>query len=160
MEISEKFSDDDERNEVKRKEEKMNRSTMREYAFKLIYSLEIQKTEDLQEQIDLFFESNNIKDEETEKYMKDVILGTNKNNEQILKDIEQNLKEDWKLNRISKMDLAILKLAIYEIKYSEVPYKVAINEAVELAKKYGEDKSKNFVNGILASIVKGMDTLN
>ncbi len=138
----------------------MNRSTMREYAFKLIYSLEIQKTEDLQEQIDLFFESNNIKDEETEKYMKDVILGTNKNNEQILKDIEQNLKEDWKLNRISKMDLAILKLAIYEIKYSEVPYKVAINEAVELAKKYGEDKSKNFVNGILASIVKGMDTLN
>ena len=76
--------------------------------------------------------------------------------EEILKDIEQNLKEDWKLNRISKMDLSILKLAIYEIKYNEIPYKVAINEAVELAKKYGEDKSKNFVNGILASIVKDM----
>ena len=70
--------------------------------------------------------------------------------------IEKNLKEDWKLSRISKMDLSILELAIYEIEFSEVPYKVAINEAVELSKKYGEDKSKNFVNGILASIVKDM----
>ena len=79
----------------------------------------------------------------------------NSNNiEEILKDIEMNLKDDWKLSRISKMDLAILKLAIYEIKFSDVPYKVSINEAVELAKKYGEDKSKNFVNGVLASIVK------
>lgn len=132
----------------------MNRSAMRENAFKLIYSLEIQKPETLQEQIDLFFESNDIKDTETKKYINDVILGIDKNNDQILKEIEQNLKEDWKLSRISKMDLSILKLAIYEIKYNEIPYKVAINEAVELAKKYGEDKSKNFVNGILASIVK------
>lgn len=54
------------------------------------------------------------------------------------------------------MDLSILKLAIYEIKYNDIPYKVAINEAVELSKKYGEDKSKNFVNGVLASIVKEM----
>ena len=134
----------------------MNRSAIRENAFKLIYSLEIQKTENLEEQIDLFFESNNIDDEQAKKYIKDVILGINENLEEILKDIEQNLKEDWKLNRISKMDLSILKLAIYEIKYNEIPYKVAINEAVELAKKYGEDKSKNFVNGILASIVKDM----
>ena len=134
----------------------MNRSAIRENAFKLIYSLEIQKTENLEEQIDLFFESNEIKEEQTKKYIKDIILGINENLEEILKDIEQNLKEDWKLNRISKMDLSILKLAIYEIKYNEIPYKVAINEAVELAKKYGEDKSKNFVNGILASIVKDM----
>lgn len=134
----------------------MNRSAIRENAFKLIYSLEIQKTENLEEQIDLFFESNNIEDEQAKKYIKDEIFGINENLEEILKDIEQNLKEDWKLNRISKMDLSILKLAIYEIKYNEIPYKVAINEAVELAKKYGEDKSKNFVNGILASIVKDM----
>ena len=134
----------------------MNRSAIRENAFKLIYSLEIQKTENLEEQIDLFFESNNIDDEQAKKYIKDEIFGINENLEEILKDIEQNLKEDWKLNRISKMDLSILKLAIYEIKYNEIPYKVAINEAVELAKKYGEDKSKTFVNGILASIVKDM----
>ena len=59
------------------------------------------------------------------------------------------------MDRISKVDLSILKLAIYEIKYKEIPFKVVINEAVELAKKYGEDSSKNFVNGILASVVKG-----
>ena len=134
----------------------MNRSDMREHAFKLIYSLEIQKVDNIQEQVDLYFESNNIKDEEAKKYITDAILGIEKNKAEILSDIEKNLKEEWKLNRISKMDLSVLKLAIYEIKYNEIPYKVAINEAVELAKKYGEDKSKNFVNGILASIVKDM----
>lgn len=132
----------------------MNRTLMRENAFKLIYSLEIQKVEDIQDQIELYFESNNIKDQEAKNYIEDVITGIEKHQEEILKDIEMNLKDDWKLSRISKMDLAILKLAIYEIKFSDVPYKVSINEAVELAKKYGEDKSKNFVNGVLASIVK------
>ena len=134
----------------------MNRSAIRENAFKLIYSLEIQKNENTEEQIDLFFESNDIKDEEAKKYIKNVILGIEENKEQILSNIEKNLKEDWKLSRISKMDLSILELAIYEIEFSDIPYKVAINEAVELAKKYGEDKSKNFVNGILASVVKDM----
>ena len=134
----------------------INRSAMRENAFKLVYSLEIQQEENLEEQIDLFFESNSITDEETKKYIKDVILGIKKEEDNIQNYIEQNLKSDWKLNRISKMDLSILKVAIYEIKYNQIPYKVAINEAVELAKKYGEDKSKNFVNGILASIVKEM----
>ncbi len=132
----------------------MNRTLMRENAFKLIYSLEIQKVEDIQDQIELYFESNNIKDQEAKNYIEDVITGMEKHQEEILKDIEINLKDEWKLSRISKMDLAILKLAIYEIKFSDVPYKVSINEAVELAKKYGEDKSKNFVNGVLASIVK------
>ncbi len=132
----------------------MNRTLMRENAFKLIYSLEIQKVEDIQDQIELYFESNNIKDQEAKNYIEDVITGIEKHQEEILKDIEMNLKDEWKLSRISKMDLAILKLAIYEIKFSDVPYKVSINEAVELAKKYGEDKSKNFVNGVLASIVK------
>lgn len=132
----------------------MNRTLMRENAFKLIYSLEIQKVEDIQDQIELYFESNNIKDHEAKNYIEDAITGIEKHQEEILKDIEMNLKDEWKLSRISKMDLAILKLAIYEIKFSDVPYKVSINEAVELAKKYGEDKSKNFVNGVLASIVK------
>ena len=86
--------------------------------------------------------------------MEDVVNGIEKNKEQIDKLIEKNLKSDWKIERISKIDLAILKIAIYEIKYKDIPFKVGINEAVELAKKYGEDNSKNFVNGILASIVK------
>ena len=52
------------------------------------------------------------------------------------------------------MDLSILRLAIYEINYKELPYKVAINEALESSKKYGEETSRNFINGILASVVK------
>lgn len=132
----------------------MNRSAMREQAFKLIYSLEITKQEELQEQVDLFLESNEIKDENAKKYIQDAIFGIEKDKETIESLIEKNLKKDWKMDRISKVDLSILKLAIYEIKYKEIPFKVVINEAVELAKKYGEDSSKNFVNGILASVVK------
>ncbi len=86
--------------------------------------------------------------------MTDVIFGIQENKDEIVGQIETNLKSDWKLERISKIDLAILKLAIYELKYTEIPFKVVINEAVELAKKYGEDSSKNFVNGVLASVVK------
>lgn len=132
----------------------MNRSTMREQAFKLIYSLEMQKQENLENQLDLYIETNNIENNDAIEYIKDAILGIEENKEKILAYIEKNLKSDWKIDRISKIDLAILKLAIYEIKYKKLPYKVVINEAVELAKKYGEDNSKKFVNGILASIVK------
>ena len=131
----------------------MNRTAIREQAFKLLYSLEIQKDINEAEQIDLYLESNNIKDEEAVSYIKDAIFGIDKNKKDIDEKIVQNLKSNWKLERVSKIDLTILRLAIYEIKYKDLPYKVAINEAVELAKKYGEDTSKNFVNGILASIV-------
>ena len=81
-------------------------------------------------------------------------MGINEHIEEIQELIEKNLKADWKIDRISKIDLSLLKLAIYEIKYKEIPYKVAINESLELAKKYGEETSKNFINGILASVVK------
>ena len=131
----------------------MNRTTIRECAFKLIYSLEIQKQKDLREQIDIYIESENIEDKSAKEYIEDAVLGIEKHKEEILGLIEKNLKSDWKIERISKIDLSILKLAIYEIQYKDIPFKVVINEAVELAKKYGEDSSKNFVNGILASIV-------
>ncbi len=134
----------------------MNRTLMRENAFRLLYSLEVPKNKELNttEQIDLYIESNEITNKEAIEYIKDAITGIEKNKEAIIKLIEENLKSNWKIERISKIDLSLLELAIYEIKYKEVPYKVAINEAVELAKKYGEENSKTFVNGILASIVK------
>ena len=131
----------------------MNRTAIREQAFKLIYSLKKQKQDNLQEAIDLFLENNEINDKSAKEYINDAILGIEKNKEKIVEQIEKNLKKDWKIERISKIDLSILELAIYEIQYKELPFKVVINEAVELAKKYGEDSSKNFVNGILASIV-------
>ena len=134
----------------------MNRTLMRENAFRLLYSLEVPKNKKLNttEQIDLYIESNEIKNKEAIEYIKDAITGIEKNKETVTKLIEENLKSNWKIERISKIDLSLLELAIYEIKYKEVPYKVAINEAVELAKKYGEENSKTFVNGVLASIVK------
>ena len=132
----------------------MNRSRIREEAFKLIYSLEIQKKENIKEQLELYLEDNNLTDENVVEYINDAVFGIEKNKEEIEEEISKNLKSDWKLERISKIDLSILKLAIYEIKYKELPFKVVINEAVELAKKYGEDISQKFVNGILASVVK------
>ena len=132
----------------------MNRTAMREQAFKLIYSLEIQRQKKLDEAIKLYLEANEITDKNAIKYIKDAVYGIEKNKKEITSQIEKNLKTDWKIERISKIDLSILKLAIYEIKYKEIPFKVVINEAVELAKKYGEETSKNFVNGILAVVVK------
>lgn len=135
----------------------MNRTAIREQTFKLIYSIEIQRQEDLEEAIQLYEESNELTDKNAKKYMRDVIFGIQQNKNEIIEQIETNLKSDWKLKRISKVDLAILELAIYELKYTQIPFKVVINEAVELAKKYGEDASKNFVNGILASVVKNKE---
>lgn len=131
----------------------MKRTETRELAFRLIYSSEIQKEME-EEQVDLFIEESEIKESKQVEYIKTIFHGIKENKEEIASLISTNLKEKWTMDRISKIDLAILEVAIYELIYSKLPYKVVINEAVELAKKYGEDSSKSFVNGILASIVK------
>ena len=131
----------------------MNRSQAREQAFKLLYSMEVQHDYS-REQIDLYIENNKITNEEIVSYIEDTISGISKNKEDIDKYIINNLKEDWQLERIPKINVSLLRLAIYEIIYKKIPYKVAINEAVELSKKYGEDNSRSFINGILASVVK------
>ena len=136
----------------------MNRSAAREETFKLLYSLEIQK-EDLKEQTEIYLENAEISDENTKKYMSEIEEGIENNIKDIEDKISENLKKDWKIERISKINLVLLKLAIYEILYTETPFKVVINEVVELAKKYGDDTSPNFVNGILASIVKESENL-
>lgn len=131
----------------------MQRTAMRELAFKLVYVTEVQK-DDIEEQVELFLESNEITDEKVISYLKDVVNGIEKNNGEINELISKNLKENWSLSRIPKISLSLLKLAIYEMLYSKIPYKVAINEVVELAKKYADEASPNFINGILASVVK------
>lgn len=132
----------------------MNRSAAREETFKLIYSLEVQREKTLSECIDLYLESEEIDDEKTIQYIKDTVKGINEKESDIVEQISKNLKPGWKIERISKIELALLKIAIYEILYTDTPFKVAINEAIELSKKYGEENSSVFVNGILASIVK------
>ena len=144
----------------------MKRTQIREITFKLLYSKEIQKQIE-EEQIEFFLkmqeeelkeQEENTKEEKLKEREKEEIKQTiqkiEENAKTIQELIEKNLKEKWSIERISKIDLSILKLAIYELIYTEIPFKVTINEAVELAKNYGDDNSKSFVNGILASIVK------
>ena len=132
----------------------MKRSAIRELTFRLIYSLEIQKAENIEEQIEIYLECEEIVENDAKEYIIDAVKGIEEHKEEINNLIRKNLKADWTLERISKVDFSILKLAIYEIKFKNLPYKVAINEALEIAKKYGETSSKNFINGIQASIVK------
>ena len=131
----------------------MKRSQIRELAFKLIYSCEVQKEMD-DEQTQIFIEENQITEKDDVTYITEVYRGIKKNKDEISSLISKNLKEKWTMERIAKIDFAILEVAIFELIYTKLPYKVVIDEAVKLSKKYGNEKSKLFVNGILASIVK------
>ena len=134
----------------------MTRTEIRELTFELLYSLEIQKMEqeEYNEQIELFLVEQNVSQEKAKTYMTETINGIAKNKEEILELISQKLKEKWDISRVSKINITLLKLATYEIVYTELPYKVVVNEAVEIAKKYGDDTSPAFINGVLANIIK------
>ena len=131
----------------------MQRSAMRELAFKLVYEIEVQK-ESEEEQFEIFIENNEITKDVVIDYLRDIKDGIKANIEEINSLISNNLKDNWSLNRISKINLSLIKLAIYEMVYKGLPYKVAINEVVELAKKYADESAPVFINGILASVVK------
>lgn len=131
----------------------MNKSASRELAFRLLYSTQIQK--DMQEeQFELFCQSNEINEEKVKNYIKDILFGVKSNEEKINKLISSNLKKGWNIERISKIDITLLQIGIYEIIEKNIPYKIIVNEVVELAKKYAEDSSPSFINGVLASIIK------
>ena len=134
----------------------MNRSKIRELAFELLYSLEIQKVEkeSIEEQIKIFLETNEITDKKAEEYFTDVVYGIQTNSEKIQETISSNLSSNWKIERISKISLVLLKLSTYELIYKKIPYKVVINEVVELAKLYGDENAPSFINGVLGNIVK------
>lgn len=131
----------------------MQRSAMRELAFKLIYGIEVQK-EIEEDTLELFLENNNVLEEEVQDYLKEIKEGIEVHREEINELISHNLKKNWSLNRISKINLSLIKIAIFEMLYLDLPYKVAINEVIELAKKYADDQAPIFINGILASVVK------
>lgn len=133
----------------------MEEITKRELAFCYIYSQEIQG-QNSRNQVKLFLDCQEIEDARVREYVKDMARGIKENNEDITLKISQNLKKGWTIDRLSTVDLAILKLAIYEIIYKKIPYKIIINEAVNCAKKYGEETSASFVNGVLASVVAQM----
>ena len=132
----------------------MGRKKARDKAFKCIYQLEFMDDKNVEKLLEYCYDENQNTDNEKE-YIQKVVNGVVENLSIIDDNILKNLK-NWTINRIAKIDLAILRLAIYEILYLEdIPAKVSVNEAVELAKEYGGTDSKSFVNGLLAKIIEG-----
>lgn len=133
----------------------MNRRELREQIFKILFSAAFYTYKEMSEQTMLFLESLDEPAKET-----DIVYITQKA-EAVLKkckDLDKMLKEqikEWDIDRMGKVELAILRLALYEMKYDEtIPEKVAINEAVELAKTFGQESSSVFVNGVLAKFAE------
>ncbi|WP_033167781.1 transcription antitermination factor NusB [Clostridium sp. KNHs205] len=132
----------------------MNRREIREHLFRMLFRKDFHEENEMTEQIDLYFESLEEPKEEDLIYLKErfgkILLK--------LPEIDVLLSEissGWKLSRMGKVDLTILRLAVFEIKFDDdVPTKVAINEAVEIAKLFGGDSSGAFVNGVLAKLAK------
>ncbi len=130
----------------------MNRKTARDLAFKLLYQADIQK-EDGDVVFDIAKDEYDI-DDKSKEYIGNILYGVEENAEHINNLISEK-SEGWKINRISKISLASLKLGIFEILYCEdIPDKVAANEAVGISKLYEGDEAAKFVNGILSVIIK------
>ena len=135
----------------------MKRSELREVLFKLLFRAEFNDVTEMPEQMQLYFTTDaddlKIKDADREYIIK--------REEDILSKLPESDKEisdkavGWTIDRMGKVDLAIIRLAVYEILFDEaIPLGVSINEAVELAKKLGRDESGSFVNGVLAKFGK------
>ena len=131
----------------------MSRRELRERLFKLLFRIEFNAEEEMPQQEEFFLEEEEIVRENDRKQLDAKFH----NILEKLTDIDRELNEKvsgWDTSRMGKVDLTILRLAVYEIQYDEdIPTGVAINEAVELAKKFGQDSSASFVNGVLAKFV-------
>lgn len=129
----------------------MSRRALREHTFKLIFLNDFHNPEELEQQFQLYAEEN-----ELEEVAAEYVLNKVKDMVIHLEEIDNKVSsicENWKISRIGKVELSILRLAVYEINYEDdIPKNVSISEAVELAKKYGGDNSGSFVNGVLAKI--------
>ena len=128
----------------------MTRRNLRIQIFKLLFRVEFNSPEDMPEQVRLFFDADESADPEAQEEIQtkyEAIVDK-------IDELDQMINEKatgWTTNRMGKVDLAILRLALFEILYDDkVPTSVAINEAVEIAKKFGQDESPSFINGILA----------
>lgn len=135
----------------------MTRRELRDNVFKMLFRIEFHEAEEMPEQLALFEDEletlfDGKQGQENREYL------TNKCNDIFshITELDEAINEvssGWKTSRMSKVDLTIIRLAVYEMRYEEdIPVAVSINEAVELAKKYGTDDSASFVNGILAKL--------
>lgn len=132
----------------------MGRREMREHIFKLLFLNEFNETEEMPQQIQLYFEALEDLNPVEQAYMENKYAKITERLEE-LDSILNEKSAGWKTKRMSKVDLNILRLAVYEMKYDEdVPVKVAINEAVEISKSFGGEDSASFVNGVLGKIAR------
>ena len=132
----------------------MTRSEMREHVFKLIFRVPFHDKNELREQIDYYFDDLTDVNEKDYEYIKNKALLVRELSDELDEKIN-SVSEGWPVDRIGKAELAIMRLAVYEMLYDDdIPVNVAINEAVELAKSYGsDDNAASFVNGVLAKLV-------
>lgn len=143
----------------------MSRALAREDAFKLVFEMKISdiSAEDALNYLYKTVEKSNemwaqdFVSAASRKYIEGVVKGIREKEEEINAIIEGKLK-DWTIQRISKVNLALLQLSIYEIKYmDDIPYKVSANEAIKLAKEYGGNESGAFINGVLGAVINELE---
>lgn len=133
----------------------MTRKAAREQLFKLIFEAEMKETA-LKEVFDSFMQR--VAEDELElsnssmEFIKKYCLGIDEHSEELLNKIN-NTMEGWSFERIGNVEKALLKGAVYELSYEDTPKEIVINETIELAKKYGDSKSYEFLNGVLAKFV-------
>lgn len=132
----------------------MGRREQREHIFKLLFMAQFNSAEEMPEQLSLYFEGVTQLDENDQIYMEEKYRHVLEHLEEI-DELLNEYSKGWKTKRMSRVDLTALRLAVYEIKYdADVPVGVAINEAVELAKRFGGEASGSFVNGILGKVAE------
>lgn len=130
----------------------MKRSELREHIFKLLFGVEFREDADFTEQTGTYVREIEGADEKEQEYIQTKVQRIADRIQEIDELINTHTK-GWKTSRMNKVDLTILRLAVYEMKWDDaVPVGVAINEAVELAKKYSSDDGPAFVNGVLAKL--------
>ena len=133
----------------------MRRHEQREQLFKLLFRVEFNSLDDMPEQVKLFFQDDEI--EYTEEVVESIQDKYTKIQEKLsqIDSLLNEKAEGWNTERMGKVELAVLRIAVYEILFEEdIPDMVAINEAIEIAKKYGQEASGGFVNAILAKFIK------
>ena len=131
----------------------LNRHQIRENAFKIVFVENSDSKEDLTTIKNQVLESMDLLDEDN-KFLDELIVGVSEHKKEIDQLISEQLKKGWSVDRLEKPDRAILELAVFELKYTDTPNSVIINEAIELSKKYTDDKARKFINAILSAVAK------
>ncbi|MDR1700491.1 MAG: transcription antitermination factor NusB [Lachnoclostridium sp.] len=135
----------------------MTRRESREHLFCLLFQRDFYPLDEFDRQRDVYYEENGIRNEKDRNYLTEKLSGLLENLACVDVYIGKHAK-GWKIDRIGKAELALLRIGIYEMKYDEdIPVGVAINEAVELSKKYGSDQAPSFINGILGKVANGKE---